>query len=245
MSNIDSEKRYELRRGCMPAFPPRIIELIESGAITAQAFFSSGGVEVWYRKSDPKLSHLSYDEANILGEFPQSMQVSTEKKVTFALNSTGFAPFEEDSSEGSSVDANSRVDDHKGNLAFAQRLAECVPSNYPAAAKLVADRKLSFYRKQGLLNKLPDASLHARDFSRGFDSFVARAFVVAHKRTQSKIWGAIGNQINSHGAKDIREWWSLATPGERISVLSTNKDLDISKLGKREFEMARLLGCPF
>lgn len=236
MSNSEMRKRFIAEEMTL-SIPGRISLLIKHGTITCHAFISSSGVDAWYRFADPKLQHKSFDGKGILEEF---------EKLSRKLPSPNVGTFDLDEEDTLSV--HSPISSDNGSFAGLgglSLLSARVPSTIQEARALVDGRGLNHYRKQGVLNNLASDSLTERDFKRPVDSLIARAFTVAYKRGQAKMWGTIGNQVSNHGATNFREWWDLASARERTQVMSSARTLDIGKIPATRLQAILGMACPF
>lgn len=243
MSNCEVRRRTIVGEMTL-SFPKRISDGISVGLITAELMITAYGVDVWYRLVDPTKRHTSYTADDILLLLDEHGGEETAVSVEPADPHPEGVGIATTTSRSPSVDfqldLSSDDSDVPGPVA-----RSTVPQNFHQAERLVRGRGLGQYRVAGLLTYMPKDSLCERDFKRPIDSFCARAIVVAHEKGMAKIWGKIGNQLESHNAPDIRTWWARASNREKAAALSSNKKLKLDELPESDLARLSSLVCPF
>jgi hypothetical protein len=216
--------------------PPRISKLIKDGTVTSHVYISNDGVDVWYRFTEPGKTVNSFTGAQLLDEL--------------GSNSSGGVPYDLDEPTDDEADASPQGSVRSWNRRVKRETSSSldltrVPQTKNDAALIVRDRGLACYRKDGVLNFLPEESLTARDFTRTASSLIARAFLVANKRGAGRLWGIIGNQVESYNAPNLKSWWSLASPAEKLRVLSSTKTVKVSSIPEVDLLKLNQMVYPF
>jgi hypothetical protein len=181
----------------------RVKSLLESGVITIGAHITRDGIDCWARSVRPHpragvQTHTSYtlDEIEML-----------LKEVALPKSPQEISPRAEPPYTGSqSLELL--------NIGF-RTLGEA-ESFHDAA-------KLNVTTRNGVRNQLPADSLTPSDFNRGAKVLFARAYAVAKKITNPKLVSHIASQRDKmmvNGSSDLFEWWSKATPVQKIKLLS-------------------------
>jgi len=218
--------------------PKHISEEVANGTIECNLRLTSGGLDVWYRFTDIQRSHVSYDGNGIMEALAKIDNGAVVNSVSSTLKGKGRSLQVSSSSE-------SEEQNYTTVVPVRNKRNSRIPETYSESLTLVRGRKLENFRIIGVLNKLPSNSLAAREFKRPIEDLVARAFLVAHKRGHTKLWGIIGNQVDSHKSATLKEWWDVATPVERAMVLSSGKHLDVESIPIGDMEKLNSMVYPF
>jgi hypothetical protein len=250
--SISGVRRRSIAGEYTLSIPERLSALIKEGTVSCTLYISKSGFDAWYRfVSVPEIEHQSFDGEGVLAKAEELANAKSllpkepDESYESQRNISPVVPRQVDfTSESEPSDGSGDERDYHG-LKAKSRESLKVPTTIQEAESLVRGRGLNHYRKQGVLNSLPLESLHERDFKRPIDSFVARAWCVAHKRGIGKVWGTIGNQVDSYGAKNIRQWWELAPPLAKATVLTSRNKLALESVRKEGLDKIRILPCPF
>jgi hypothetical protein len=226
--------------------------LIKEGTISCTLYISKSGFDAWYRfTSVPEIEHQSFDGEGALAKAAElaaakaSLPKGSDERYESQRSISPVVPRQVDFTSESEPSDGSEDDRDLHGLKGKNRESLRIPTTIQEAELLVRGRGLNHYRKQGVLNNLPLESLHLRDFKRPVDSFVARAWCVAHKRGIGKVWGTIGNQVDAYGAKNIRQWWDLAPPLAKATVLTSRNKLPLETVPREGLDKISVLPCPF
>jgi hypothetical protein len=222
------------------SIPATITELIKSGQVTCHSMICSSGIDVWFRLTEPGKECNSITADEVLNSFKNKNRASSSKS-----DALSFQEVNVDSDE----DYTAHMDQDEGIGLGSLRVSNAknlVPMTIKQARKLVSDRNLIHYREKGILQTLPSTSLTMRDFGRQLDSFVARAFCVAHDRGEGRLWGIIGNQVPSYdGAHSFALWWKAATSTDKAKLLSDHKSFNVDDMTQVHHCMMDMVSCPF
>jgi hypothetical protein len=206
----------------------RIKELVAGGVITIGAHITRDGQDVWARFTRSYYglgirTHISYtlNDAEELSKKISLMQQKFEGSVEL--------PF---SLKNSSLTADFKsVED---------------------AIKYSESNNLNLIQVGSIRNMLPHDSLHPKDFTRGTNDLYARACSVASKITSPKLVSRINTQreiLGVSSASNLAEWWSHATPIQRLRLLARTKNFwkegDDQRLTKTQHDAMESLQCPF
>lgn len=226
------------------SIPPKISDEIKKGTYTAHLFISSRGVDAWYRSTDPDTSHISYDSTGLLEVLgANSLPVSSHnRRVSFSPDETTRVT--DSSDEGGFDHDDYCLSDHSPGGSPKGKGPERT-FDYAQALRVYKTNKLHLDGNHGLVQQLPADSLVQRDFERGVPALLARSWMIARKRGTTRIWGIVGNQVNSHKAQTLHQWWDQASPMEKARVLSSRSKINLSALKTDQVKRLAALPYPF
>lgn len=226
------------------SIPARVSALIKDGTLEGNFFVSSGGLDCWFRYTDPSKKHISYTVDGIIeGLDAQSVSppITPSPKLVSKIRPFGRKPSVEEFFSGSDDDGKRVAEESNGSPG----LATWVPKTINEALRVIDEHGLNHHRQNGVLNALPSDSLTAVDFKRPIYQLVARGFAVAHKKGHARLLGTIGNQVDAYGCENIRKWWMASTAADKVKLLSNGKHLSLRELTDFQVHNMSNMLCPF
>jgi hypothetical protein len=219
------------------SIPPRISGLIREGRVSAHLYITAGGTDTWFRFTEPGKDVQSFTSDELIDELDR-------------LDLSGVPLYDLDETTDDEADASPRGSIRTWNRKVERESASSdgklsPPSNKEEAARMVRDRGLATVVKHGALNHLPSQSLTAADFRRNSAELAARAILVANARGMGKLWGTIGNQVDSYGTSNLKQWWKVAGAPEKARVLTSSKTLKVSTIPKEDLLKLNSTVYPF
>jgi len=211
----------------------RIRDLVSGGVITIGVHIAKDGIEVWARASQPhpRLG-VNTHESHTLEEIENLLaKVSTPRGKNVERTAVD-ASAKRESASVSSIGFKS-IDDALG---------------FCKAKKL----HLTRVSNHGMVNVnfLPVTSITPCDLDRSTKELYARACSVAETLTPQKISSRIASnpgRLSINGVSNLVEWWAEATPLQRLTVLSDQKNFSSNGKVVRSMSSewkAKLLALP-